>query len=175
MRWKRLAAFLPALLLMVLIFYFSAQPAEESSVVSESLGTELLGTLSRLLGFGWGPQRIMGASEEAQHMIRKTAHFLEYMSLGASLYFGFMVNLPQEERGEADRQQSAIGWLFGKPAAKWSIPSLAASALFAVGDEIHQLFVPGRAGMVQDVLVDWLGTLVGVMLLALLCHRRMTR
>ena len=58
-RLQRLSAFLPAVILMTAIFYFSAQPAEESSVVSESFGTELLGTLNRLLGFGWNLDRVL--------------------------------------------------------------------------------------------------------------------
>ena len=34
--------------------------------------------------------------------------------------------------------------------------------LFAVGDEFHQLFVPGRTSLVSDVLIDFAGSLVGI-------------
>ena len=34
--------------------------------------------------------------------------------------------------------------------------------LFAVGDEFHQLFVPGRTSLVSDVLIDFSGSLVGI-------------
>ena len=32
---------------------------------------------------------------------------------------------------------------------------------YAASDEIHQLFVSGRAGMISDVLIDSVGVLVG--------------
>ena len=34
--------------------------------------------------------------------------------------------------------------------------------LYAITDEIHQLFVPGRSGRIFDVGVDAVGSLVGV-------------
>ena len=34
--------------------------------------------------------------------------------------------------------------------------------LFAVGDEFHQLFVPGRTSLVSDVLIDFAGSLIGI-------------
>jgi len=37
--------------------------------------------------------------------------------------------------------------------------------IFAVCDEIHQLFVDGRAGKITDVCIDFFGSLVGVILL----------
>lgn len=38
------------------------------------------------------------------------------------------------------------------------------SMLFALSDEIHQLFVPGRAFQVVDLVIDFLGSLFGVFL-----------
>ncbi|MBQ3466792.1 MAG: VanZ family protein, partial [Oscillospiraceae bacterium] len=34
--------------------------------------------------------------------------------------------------------------------------------LYACSDEFHQLFVPGRAGMFSDVLIDTVGVLFGL-------------
>ena len=34
--------------------------------------------------------------------------------------------------------------------------------LYASTDEIHQLFVPGRSGMVRDVFIDSIGGIIGV-------------
>ena len=42
------------------------------------------------------------------------------------------------------------------------LPVLAAGFLYAVSDEIHQTFVPGRSGEVGDVLIDTFGVLIGV-------------
>jgi VanZ family protein len=34
--------------------------------------------------------------------------------------------------------------------------------LYAVSDEVHQLFVPGRGAQVTDVLIDNAGAFVGI-------------
>ena len=39
--------------------------------------------------------------------------------------------------------------------------------LYAISDEIHQLFVPGRAGQVRDVLIDSSGSFLGIFLVML--------
>ena len=43
-----------------------------------------------------------------------------------------------------------------------------ATSLYAASDEFHQLFVPGRAGLVSDALIDSLGALLGVIVFILL-------
>lgn len=39
------------------------------------------------------------------------------------------------------------------------------SALYAVSDEIHQYFVPTRACQLKDLLVDWAGITLGLIIL----------
>lgn len=46
--------------------------------------------------------------------------------------------------------------------------SLAASVLYAVTDEFHQSFVPGRRGAATDVLIDAAGALTGLLAGAIL-------
>ena len=41
--------------------------------------------------------------------------------------------------------------------------AILATALYAASDEIHQLFVPGRAGRFTDVLIDSAGAILGVL------------
>ena len=54
--------------------------------------------------------------------------------------------------------------------------SLAFCAFYAGTDEFHQRFVPGRAGVFRDALLDTAGAAVGIGLAALClflvyCHR----
>lgn len=42
------------------------------------------------------------------------------------------------------------------------------TALYAASDEIHQLFVEGRAGQISDIIVDSLGALLGIVFINLL-------
>lgn len=73
-------------------------------------------------------------------VVRKCAHFSEYMVLGILATHAFDVLLP-----------TAVFLLL--------IPSI---------DETIQLFVPGRAGMITDVMIDCCGAATGVVLRYLL-------
>ena len=47
--------------------------------------------------------------------------------------------------------------------------------LYALSDEIHQIFVPTRTFQIQDLIVDALGALLGLYLfqtLVMMCHRK---
>jgi VanZ family protein len=62
-------------------------------------------------------------------------------------------------------EYSALGFL-AYPYAGGRRPLLAAvaaSALFGVSDELHQLFVPGRVCSAEDAVVDFLGSALGAM------------
>ena len=43
------------------------------------------------------------------------------------------------------------------------LQSLIFCILYAVTDEFHQLFVPGRAGMIRDVFIDSSGAIIGLL------------
>ena len=45
--------------------------------------------------------------------------------------------------------------------------------VYATSDEIHQYFVPGRACMIEDVFIDTLGVILGILLIML--GRRITK
>ena len=38
--------------------------------------------------------------------------------------------------------------------------------IYAISDEIHQLFIPGRGGRVQDVCIDSIGVFLGIFILS---------
>ena len=45
-----------------------------------------------------------------------------------------------------------------------AVVAFALGALYAVSDELHQMFVPGRLGSPRDVAIDTVGVAVGVLL-----------
>jgi VanZ family protein len=51
--------------------------------------------------------------------------------------------------------------------------ALALGALYAVSDEVHQAFVPGRTGSPLDVTLDILGVVAGIALWQLVRVRRL--
>jgi VanZ family protein len=73
------------------------------------------------------------------HRIRKVAHFLQYAMLGMLLFLS--------------NPKSGKRWLY--PPLFWGLT-------IALLDECLQLLVPGRAGMVQDVLLDFSGVIFGI-------------
>lgn len=92
--------------------------------------------------------RIFGdAVMQATLVIRKLGHFTEFALLGFFLSWN----------GKLRRWPVVQAILLG--------------LLAAMTDETIQLFVPGRAGMVQDVWIDFSGILVGTGVLTLL-HKR---
>ena len=81
--------------------------------------------------------------EEGHHLLRKLAHFTEFMALGATL-----------------------GWLCGM-LNKGRIRPFVYGVLAASVDETIQRFVPDRGPSVKDVLLDSCGVLTGIVLLYL--------
>lgn len=72
-------------------------------------------------------------------VVRKIAHFSIYAFLG--FWLRFLV------RQYTQKYTVLLSAVF--------------SALYAITDEIHQLFVPGRSGQLKDVLIDTSGAIVG--------------
>ncbi|SFN26834.1 VanZ family protein [Proteiniclasticum ruminis] len=84
-------------------------------------------------------------SEETFHFIlRKGAHFTAYLLLG--LLFAFWL--------EAKNFKDYVLCLFY-------------SFLYALSDELHQRFVPGRSRELRDVLIDSSGAFTGLLFLSI--------
>ena len=75
-------------------------------------------------------------------------HFFEYSLLGIAA-------------------ANAIIWKSSPNFKKFTIVFLA-GLLYALSDEIHQLFVPGRAFELVDLLLDAIGILIGLLIYMLL-------
>lgn len=140
------------ILLMVFIFCQSALPADLSQQES--------GAVVRLLaGFLHADESLIS------FCVRKGAHFLEYLLLGASLFYtvrdlrqaAALSNGGQEKgSGCANAGMPTDGGLFS-----FLLPWIFA-VLYAASDELHQYFVPGRSCELRDVLIDACGAAAGV-------------
>lgn len=134
-----------AVVWMCVIFSFSAQTQEESGTVSLGFSYRMVDTAGRLFGLDLDYDKIRAIAGAIEHIVRKGAHMTEY----AILAFLFYV------------------WL-----CRWNISRrrrLAVAAvmaiLYACSDELHQIFVAGRAGQISDVLVDSAGALLALLLI----------
>lgn len=98
----------------------------------------------------------MSAPEDMlTYLVRKTAHISAYFVLGILLF-----NLLREYKLSKKRLILA---------------SIAIAMLYAVTDELHQLFVPGRSGEIGDVLIDSTAAIIGVLLSAWVTQSRRLR
>lgn len=79
-------------------------------------------------------------------IIRKLAHLTEYLILGLLVANMFTKN--------------NINNLY--------LISIILCIIYATSDEIHQLFVPGRACQLRDILIDSIGSITGVYLYKLI-------
>jgi VanZ family protein len=84
---------------------------------------------------------------ELQHLhdvVRKLAHFAEYLVLGVLLYRALAVP--------------------GRSASRAAVTALALAAFYSLIDELHQSFVPGRTGALADCAIDVAGAGAGLAL-----------
>ncbi|ETP71170.1 putative integral membrane protein [Lachnospiraceae bacterium JC7] len=150
------------ILWMIVIFVFSAQPADQSTETSLFIG-QMVETVC-VPGFvNLTSEEKRAMAENIDFLVRKTAHATEYAILGVLLC------LSAEELLECSfTKRQRMAFLFG--------------VCYAATDEFHQLFVPGRAGMLRDVILDSAGVLAGVMCVYVfkkitekrLCRRRLS-
>ena len=137
--------FLLLILWAIFIVAFSAQPWSESFHTSSVVEDFILKMVS------WMP----GGQDIAKQLleifpVRKIAHFVEYMILGG-LSAASWALYQAEEQGNR-KPFFLIAW--------------GSCVLFAVLDELHQAFVPGRTSSIRDVLLDSVGALFGAFLVA---------
>ena len=124
-----------ALLLCNLVFIWgnSLLPGEVSGTLSD-WAQEVLHTFL---------PEVQEPAQVGSGMLRKVAHFTEFMSLGM-----------------------VLGWLFGMLQKGKALP-LALGCMAACLDESIQLFIPGRGPGLRDVLIDSSGVVAGILLLHL--------
>ena len=154
--WLRILLWLLVVLWMGIIFRFSAQKAEDSDRTSGEVVNWLVPSAD---------QEVLAMPAEEQpayvvhwtFMVRKSAHFILFTGMGVLAFAAFSMDL----------------------AARRAFPAaLALGTVWAVLDEVHQSFVPGRSGEFRDVCIDVSGVLAGAACLLLvlwLIRRRKAR
>ena len=141
--FKRILFIIMIIITFYIIFNFSAQNGEESGNISKKITEFVVEILSKI--------KTMNATsklyyiERLHPIIRKLAHFSIYTVVGFSL-MGFMCTFDMRNIYKL-------------------ITSLGIGVIYAVTDEIHQGFVPGRGPSIKDVLIDSTGVLTGIFIL----------
>lgn len=142
-------SFVPALLMMYLIFSFSAQDGTASGNLSYKVSEIIVESANEAFELNWSSGEIHYYIERIHYPVRKLAHMTEYFLLAISVSFPLYV---YGVRGL---------WL----------PILAGGLCvgFAALDEYHQSFVAGRGASKKDVAIDSIGILAGVLMVQFFC------
>lgn len=138
---------------MVMIYRFSAEDGEASGDrshgITEGIVEVVVPNYDQL-----PPEKQEEKVEEFHVPVRKLAHFCEFGLLGL-LTAAFMNALGKGKK-----------WLW------WVIPA-GFCLLYAISDEVHQMFTE-RGPAVKDVLIDFSGSLTGIvvtnLILLWICH-----
>lgn len=150
MRYKKMLHWLLVMVWMGVIFYFSHQPAE----ISSSLSGGVMETLLSLL-----PGNFPIHVDALHTVIRKTAHISVYfllaifvcMALGARRF----LKSPNQHQSYSNKHKVYI-W-------GWRGIALGICFVYALSDEFHQTFIPGRSGELRDVFIDTSGAIIGLL------------
>ena len=141
---KKVINIIILVLWMIMIFFFSSQGGKESGSLSTGAIEYTVKTFYNLTGQNITEEKLDLIVSTSSNVVRKTAHFLEYLVLGL-----LMINVIKDYR---------------KISYKELIIVLVLCCLYASSDELHQIYVNGRSGEVKDVILDTFGSLTGIII-----------
>lgn len=130
------------ILWMILIFTLSNQPADDSTQLSDGFISKTIGNIYKITHKNIKEEKLTEIKTKYTHITRKTAHFTIYLILG------LLIGLLLKQYNITTKQIIIYGILI--------------CMLYAITDEIHQIFVQGRSGEIRDVLIDTCGSTVGI-------------
>ncbi len=142
---KRIIFLFLLLATFCIIFNFSSQNGIESGNLSKKVTTFIVEIFSKF--------KTMNSSMKLHYIaklhpiVRKLAHFSIYTLVGFSI-MGFMCTFNIKNKYKV-------------------FVSIVIGVIYAVTDEIHQSFTPGRGPSPMDVCIDSLGVLTGIFIMML--------
>ena len=144
--FKRILFLILLAVAFYIIYNFSAQNGEISGSLSRKVTEYIIEIISKIKTMDIS--RKLHYIEKLHPIIRKLAHFGVYTVVGFSV-MGFMCTFD-------------IRNIFKL------LISFSVGVTYAISDEIHQYFIPGRSTRFLDVCIDSLGVLTGIFILIIL-------
>ena len=137
---------------MGLIFYLSSQNATQSDGTSGNLIGFMISIFKRDFYTLSEAQRLELIAP-FQFIVRKGAHFTIYGFLGMFSFLTFIT--------------------YKNIYLKYRLLTISATCLlYSISDEFHQTFVNGRSGEIRDVLIDFCGSLLFILVLTLISRHK---
>lgn len=138
----RYLSLLPMLIMMIVIFWFSSKPSNQSSEMSGTVVNEIIDLAEKIGGFSVEGEERIQWFEWIHTPIRKLGHLTEYTVFGMTVLFALVI-------------------IKGYKGFRLLLYGEGFCFLYAITDEFHQLFVPGRSAEIRDILIDAFGSLLG--------------
>ncbi len=135
---------------VVFIFMMSSQPATQSTQTSSKFVLKIIDIIYRDFN-KISTQQQNNIIHTITLIVRKTAHFTEYFILGL-LSTGVAITYNNKKR--------YLNYVF----------SVLFSVVYAVSDELHQYFVPGRACRFLDICIDAAGSICAAFLMVFIVN-----
>jgi VanZ family protein len=143
-------SFIPALLVMYMIFSFSAQDSIASSNLSYKVSYKAVSILDKTLDLELTDKQYTKCVNKIHHYVRKLGHFSEYCLLAITLALPLYV--------------------YGIRGI-WLLLTIGIiCVVYASSDEFHQRFVNGRGPSVKDVIIDSSGAIFGILFVNIFGH-----
>lgn len=148
---KNILRFILMLLLIFtfyIIFGFSNQDGEKSSSISRKITEIITKNIKDIQNLNKNKKAIV--LKKIEYIVRKIAHFTLYTLVGfliMSLCYTYSLE---------QRKRLAI--------------SILCSSTYAISDEVHQSFIPGRSSQITDVFIDICGALTGILAIVVLIY-----
>jgi VanZ family protein len=136
-------SWLPAVIIMGMIFYFSSKPVNNSNESSLTIADTILSVYENVSDIQLQFDIRVEKLGLINHIVRKGAHFTEYALLACAIAIHY--------------------FLWKRKRIWWTLAPIIIAALYASTDEFHQTLVPGRGGQVKDVLLDTTGAITGIL------------
>ncbi|MDO4476277.1 MAG: VanZ family protein [Lachnospiraceae bacterium] len=141
-------SFLPAILMMYLIFTFSAQDGTASSQLSHNVCTRVVSAGNTLLDLEMDTWQIDSYAGKMEFLVRKCAHMIEYFLLAIAVSFPLYV--------------------YGLHGILLMLLAGGICIGYACLDEYHQSMVMGRYATPRDVCVDAIGVFIGIIVVRII-------
>lgn len=142
-------SFLPALVMMYIIFNFSAQSGDISGNLSHQVSVKIVEIGNEVLQKDLDEAGILEVADRIEYPVRKAAHMTEYFFLAVAVSFPLYV--------------------YGLRGFPLMLVAGIICVGFACGDEYHQSFVDGRGPSIKDVGIDSIGVFFGIITVRIVC------
>ena len=141
-------SFIPAILMMYIIFVFSSQEADLSSSISHRVSVVIVKGTDYVFDLDLDDWKIEEYAGRIHGVTRKLAHMAEYFLLAVAVSFPLYV--------------------YGLHGLLLVLVAGVICVGYACTDEYHQAFVAGRAASWKDVGIDSVGVLIGIILVRII-------